>query len=137
VLFVRRVLGLSVALLAMTIPAAPAGSVPEGDAAAKRYRGYISVGRGATHSGVQGDGWRAVFRERVRGRVRYKVCLRYLEQPSIRRCWRRTTSSRGRSSVFVALFVNDRGGVGRWRARWRARGKRVASWTFRVRSEGV
>jgi hypothetical protein len=133
----RRLLVLSVTLLATLVAAAPAGSAAEGEAAAKGYRGYISVGRGPTHSGVQGDGWRAVFRERVEGRVRYKVCVRYLEQPSIRRCWRRTTSRRGRSSVFVALFVNDRGGVGRWRARWRARGERVAAWTFRVRSEGV
>jgi hypothetical protein len=122
-----------VCIAVIAVACVPGGS----EAATKKYRGYISLGAGPVHSGSQGAGWRAVFRERAEGRVRYKVCLRYLEQPSIRRCWRRTTSDRGRSSVFVARFVNDRGGPGRWRARWRARGNRVAVWTFRVRSEGV
>jgi hypothetical protein len=42
---------------------------------------------------------------------------------------------RGVSRVFVARFVNDRGGPGRWRARWIVDGETVASWRFRVRPE--
>ncbi len=35
----------------------------------------------------------------------------------------------------MALYVNDVGGPGRWRARWFVRGRRVAQWRFRARSE--
>jgi hypothetical protein len=37
--------------------------------------------------------------------------------------------------VFVARFVNDRGGPGRWRARWRVDGRIVDTWRFTVRPE--
>ena len=122
----------AVAIMLMMVAGADAAS-------AAPYKGYISVGtgRGPTHSGVQGNGWTAVFRESVRGRVRYRVCLTHRDSPRVRRCWNRRTSAKGRSSVFTALFVNDRGGTGRWLARWRVAGKIRASWRFTVRSEGV
>ncbi len=104
-------------------------------AQAADYRGYVSIGRGPTHVGVQGNAWTLVFRESVAGRVPYRVCVGHLEPPRVRRCYERRSSSRGRSSVFVALFVNDAGGTGRWRARWYVRGKSVDTWSFRVRPE--
>jgi hypothetical protein len=125
-----RAIVLGTAMLALALAAAPA-------AVARDYRGYVSVGRGPTHSGVQGNAWTLVLREAKPGRVRYRVCVGHLDRPRVRRCYRRRTSSRGRSSVFVALFVNDVGGTGRWRARWTVGGRTVAVWRFRVRSEGV
>jgi hypothetical protein len=118
----------------LAIAALAAGA---GAADAATYRGYVSVGRGPTHSGVQGDGWTAVFRERRAGRVRYTVCVRHLDPPRVKRCYRRRSGRSGRSRVFIALYVNDVGGPGDWRARWLVRGRTAAVWRFRVRSEGV
>ena len=123
--------------LAAVLAAVAALAAAPAPAPAADYRGYVSVGRGPTHSGVQGNAWTLVFRERKRGRVRYEVCVGHLDPPRVRRCYRRRTSARGRSSVFAALFVNDAGGTGRWRVRWRVNGRSVAVWSFRVRSEGV
>jgi hypothetical protein len=125
----RRLLPLLVIAAALAVAAGPAHAVD--------YRGYVSVGRGPTHVGVQGNAWTLVFRESVGGRVPYKVCVGHLERPRVRRCYDRKSNSRGRSSVFVALFVNDTGGTGRWRARWYVGGRSVDAWSFRVRSEGV
>jgi len=41
----------------------------------------------------------------------------------------------GRQDVFVALYVNDVGGSGRWSARWFVRGRQVAARRFSVRPE--
>ena len=131
----RRTGALALGLATVLAMAAPAGG-DSAESSARKYRGYVSLGAGPVHSGSQGAAWTLVFRERVTGRVRYKVCLRHLGS-NVRRCYRRRTNSRGRSSIFVARFVNDVGGPGEWRARWRARGKRRASWDFTVRSEGV
>ncbi len=103
--------------------------------AARRYRGYVDrLDDQPTHEGSQGAGWRAVFKERAAGRVSYRVCLRHLAD-GIRRCWDRRTNANGASRVFVARFVNDRGGPGKWRARWLVDGHQVASWRFKVRPE--
>jgi hypothetical protein len=104
-------------------------------ASASRYRGYIDALNGSpVREGSQGAGWRAIFRERAPGRVRYTVCLRNLDN-DVGNCWRARTDRRGSSRVFVALFVNDRGGPGEWQARWKLGGRVVASWRFRVRPE--
>jgi hypothetical protein len=62
------------------------------------------------------------------------VCVRHLRNGE-RRCWRRRSRGDGVSRVFAALFVNDVGGPGRWRARWTVAGRTVATWRFRVRPE--
>jgi hypothetical protein len=111
--------------------------VPSAAQAQPFYAGHVSrLGFGKTRVGSQGAGWQAVFRERAVGRVRYRVCLTH-QQHGASRCWSRTTRGDGTSVVFVALFVNDRGGPGTWRAMWLVRGRRVARWHFTVRSEGV
>jgi hypothetical protein len=105
------------------------------DESGARYRGFVDRFDGEpAREGSQGAGWRAIFEEKAAGRVRYRVCLRHLGNGE-RRCWDRRTNRRGVSRVFVALFVNDRGGPGRWRARWFVDGERVATWRFRVRPE--
>ncbi|HEX5619184.1 MAG TPA: hypothetical protein VFX51_12225 [Solirubrobacteraceae bacterium] len=99
------------------------------------YRGFVDRFDGIpAHQGSQGAGWRAVFRENVDGRVRYRVCLRH-RRSGTQRCWDRRTNANGVSRVFVARFVNDRGGPGRWRARWRVDGRIVDTWRFKVRPE--
>jgi hypothetical protein len=104
-------------------------------AAARRYRGFVDrFDDRPTHEGSQGAGWRAVDKETVSGRVRYRVCLRHLGNGE-QRCWNRRTGRRGVSRVFAALFVNDEGGPGKWRARWFVDGEQVASWRFTVRPE--
>jgi hypothetical protein len=115
---------------ALALPAtAAAGTSP--------YSGHIGlVSRPGekVRSGEQGAGWQAIFRERRSGRVAYRLCLRQRDNGT-RRCWNRRSSRTGRSRVFVALFVNDRGGPGRWRATWSVDGSVVAIWGFRVEPE--
>jgi len=110
---------------------------PNGEvrASAPKYRGFVTVGRGPTHVGAQGNAWTLVFRERAAGSVPFKACVKHLDRPRVSRCWRGRTGASGSSRQFVALYVNDTGGVGRWRARWFVRGRRVAGWRFVVRPE--
>jgi hypothetical protein len=115
--------------------AAAVACVSSSHAHAAQYRGFVDVLNGQpTREASQGAGWRTVFRERVPGRLRYTVCLRNLDN-RVGNCWRGRTGTRGRSRIFVALFVNDQGGPGRWRARWKVAGRVVATWRFRVRPE--
>ncbi len=76
----------------------------------------------------QGAGWQTVFRERAGDRVRYHVRLEH-QTLKTSRCWTRTTRADGRSIVFVALFVNDEGGPGPWRATFSIRGRPVVAGT--------
>jgi len=118
-------LAATAALLVTAAPAQPA---------AKKYRGFVSVSGKAERDASQGAGWTLSFRERATGRVRYKACLKNLSNGAVR-CYRRRTPASGRQDVFVAIYVNDVGGPGRWRARWFVRGVRVAEWRFQVRPE--
>jgi hypothetical protein len=125
----RRILA---AVTVLVMLGAGAGAA---EASARDYRGYVDRLDGVpTHEGSQGAGWRAILEEEVDGRVDYRVCLRHLGNGE-RRCWNRRTNRRGISRVFVALFVNDVGGPGRWRARWTVDGEHLATWRFRVRPE--
>jgi hypothetical protein len=126
---------LVLALLTPVLVLAAVGEPPQASGG-KAYDGYISLfGSGPVHEGSQGAGWTASFRERRRGRVRYRVCLKHTNSPKVKRCWRGRTGRRGRSEIFVARFVNDRGGPGRWRATWRRHGRRVDAFEFKVRPE--
>jgi hypothetical protein len=123
---VRAVMAVTLGILVGWVPTAAAQS---------GYRGFVDRFDGVpTHEGSQGAGWRAVFRESLDGRVRYRVCLRHRRSEK-QRCWDRRTNANGVSRVFVARFVNDRGGPGRWRARWRVDGRIVDTWRFTVRPE--
>jgi hypothetical protein len=103
-----------------------------------RYAGQIELvsrpGR-RVRSATQGDGWQAVFRERARGTVGYRVCVRKAGASGVRRCWSRRSGRDGRSRVTIALFVNDRGGPGHYTATWTVRGRTVATAAFHVRPE--
>jgi hypothetical protein len=129
---IRR--GLSAAALAALVAVLAATSAAN---AQPFYEGYVSrLGFGKTRVGSQGAGWQAVFKERARGRVRYRVCLTH-EENGVSACVSRTTRVDGSSVVFAAIFINDRGGPGPWHATWLVRGRGVARWDFTVRPEGV
>ena len=114
-----------------------AGAFAPAAQAGPTYDAWVGrLGFGPSREGSQGAGWEAVFREHRHGRVRYRVCLRHLESP-VSRCWGRRTPQSGISRVLVAMFVNDQGGPGPWRATWVVNGRTVKTWRFRVRSEGV
>lgn len=125
-----RALGLAVAI--MLVPSGVGAAAPT---RLPVYDGYVRLLGGAkTHSSFQGAGWQTVFRERVAGRVRYRVCLTH-RPTNVSRCWARASRPDGRSVVFVALFVNDRGGPGAWRATFTVQRRRVATWDFTVLPE--
>jgi len=111
-----------------------------GDPCAPRnyYHGFVSLGAEPVRDASQGAPWLLSFQESKPGPVEYKACVTHLDRPHVTRCYRRTSPASGaRQDIFVAIFVNDRGGLGRWRAVWYVHGRRVASWRFMVHSEGV
>jgi hypothetical protein len=129
--------GLTAAAVAVAlVTPAPGGGTPPRAVVGQEtsYRGWVGGIPGAGDRDrvrEQGAAHRLYFRVRPRREVEYRVCL---TGPS-RRCWRRTTSERGRSTVEASLWLNDRGGPGEWRAVWRVRGRKVDSWRFEIRPE--
>jgi hypothetical protein len=121
----------TVAALSLALAANAAAADRDG------YRGYVGLFGEPTHEASQGAGWTANFNESRPGSIDYKVCLKHRDDPEVKRCWRKSTGANGRSEIFVALYVNDVGGAGSWRAKWFVGGKKVEAWSFRVRSEGV
>jgi len=106
---------------------------------AVEYKGWVGgfPGQGdRRRRRVQGDFHMLNFRRTPGQSVRYRVCLRGGNVPT-RRCFRRRLNSAGRSGINVSLWLNDRGGPGRWRAIWSVGGGRVATWRFRLPPEGV
>jgi hypothetical protein len=128
--------GASTVSASSSAPAARADS--RAATAANPYRGWLGGFEGSerVHRAGQGGYHSLNFRATPARRVRYRVCLRGGVLDA-KRCYRRRTNTRGRSSINVSIFVNDRGGPGRWRAVWRVRGDRVAVWRFYVSPEGV
>lgn len=98
-----------------------------------RYRGSVGGFGETRRDRAQGQYHGLRFRVTPPKRVTYRVCL----SGPASRCWSRRTGGNGRSSVNASLFVNDQGGPGRWTATWYVKGRKVSSWRFRLRSEGV
>lgn len=118
-----------VTVLALPLPAAPAAAAP-------RYVGYLGDGAGrAFHIAGQGGLHILSLTDSEFSGRRYRVCIRGGEG-KLRRCFRRRLRS-GYSGVNVSRIVNDRGGPGRYRARWYVGRRAVATWRFRLRPEGV
>jgi hypothetical protein len=100
------------------------------------YRGWVGgFEDDRRRNRVQGNYHALNFMVSPGRRVHYRVCLS--GGVGARRCFERTTSVAGRSSINVSIFVNDQGGPGDWTAVWTVRGRRVASWRFTLRPEGV
>lgn len=125
---------IAVAVAMLSLAGLAVGGAAPAEPAARKYRGFVSLFGEPVRNASQGAGWTLSFRERARGRVRYKTCLRHLGNGSTR-CYKRRTPSSGRQDLFVARYVNDVGGPGSWRARWFVRGRRVGEWRFTVRPE--
>ncbi|MGH2944857.1 MAG: hypothetical protein ACRDPC_01050 [Solirubrobacteraceae bacterium] len=127
----RRRLLIAALLPALLAPAPAAQAQEPTPQVQPKYRGWVGGFGERRHRRVQGQYHALRFRVNPAGRLRYRVCLSG-GAADVRRCFRRRTGPRGRSEINVSLFVNDRGGPGRWRAVWRVRGDRVASWRFRL-----
>jgi len=113
-------------VLTMALPAA-AGAYP-------RYVGYLGDGSGrAYHRAGQGGLHYLLLTDSTVANGRYRVCIRG-GAGELRRCFKRRLRF-GFGKVNVSLLVNDQGGPGRYRVNWHVRGKRVATWRFRLAPE--
>jgi len=113
-------------VLTMALPAA-ADAYP-------RYVGYLGDGSGrAYHRAGQGGLHYLLLTDSTVANGRYRVCIRG-GTGGLRRCFKRRLRF-GFGKVNVSLLVNDQGGPGRYRASWHVRGKRVATWRFRLAPE--
>lgn len=109
-------------LLVLVVAAVGAASTQAGDG---RFDGHVSgVASGPGHSFIVGNGLNLVFQDRYRAFTRYRVCW---TRGAGRRCWRRTTGSRGRKSV---IFTAAPSSVGTYTATWYVAGTAVTRWSF-------
>jgi hypothetical protein len=132
---VRRALVIVIAVLSYPLLAAPTASAQQNNPSIQsRYSGWVGGFGERRHRREQGQFHALRFRVQPAGRLRYRVCLSG-GAADVRRCFRRRTGEGGRSEINVSIFVNDRGGPGRWRAVWRVGGARVAAWRFRLVAE--
>ena len=126
-------------LVVALMPAVVLGSTPAVQAqedARPSYRGWVGGFDERNRVRGQGNYHSLEFRVSPGQAIRYRVCISG-GAGDVRRCFSRRTRASGRSSINVSLFVNDQGGPGRWQAVWHVRGRRVASWRFQLRPEGV
>jgi hypothetical protein len=103
-------------------------------ASARVYRGVMTNGAGAVHSGEQGALWQSRFVEHKRGRVRYAACVVFLDARGIVKCKPGRTNRRGVDRLSFSEFVNLR--PGHWVVRFFKLGRTLSSWRFTVRAEG-
>lgn len=115
-------------VLALTL-AAPA------QARKPRYAGVMTLGGGPVRTGSQGGYWQSRFTVSEPRRITYSACVVHLTRKDTVSCKPGHTGARGISRLFFAGFVNAH--PGRWAVRFFIHGHQVASWRFRVRSEGV
>jgi hypothetical protein len=104
-------------------------------ASARVYRGVMTNGAGAVHSGEQGALWQSRFVEHRAGRVRYSACVVFLDARNVVKCKAGRTNGRGVDRLSFSEFVNMR--PGHWVVRFFKLGRTLSAWRFTVRSEGV
>ena len=102
-------------------------------ASARVYRGVMTNGGGAVHSGEQGALWRARFEEHRRGRVAYSACVIFRDEHAVSQCKPGRTSAHGVDRIDFSEFVNQH--PGRWVVRFFELGRTLAAWRFTVRPE--
>jgi hypothetical protein len=103
-------------------------------ASARAYRGVMTNGAGAVHSGEQGALWESRFVEHKQGRVRYSACVVFLDARNVVLCKPGRTNGHGVDRVSFSGFVNMR--PGHWVVRFFKLGRTLSAWRFTVRSEG-
>ncbi len=104
-------------------------------ASARVYRGVMTNGAGAVHSGEQGALWQSRFVEHKRGRMLYSACVVFLDARGVVKCKAGRTNRRGVDRVSFTEFVNLR--PGHWVVRFFKLGRTLSAWRFTVRSEGA
>ncbi len=120
------------ALLAFALVVSAA--LPMAAQAYPRYVGYLGDGSGrAYHNAGQGGLHYLLITDSAVSNRRYRVCIRG-GATHLRRCFKRQLRF-GFNKVNVSRLINDQGGPGRYRASWFVRGKRVATWRFRLTPE--
>jgi hypothetical protein len=102
---------------------------------ARVYRGVMTNGAGAVHSGEQGALWQSRFVEHGRGRVQYSACVVFLDARNVVKCKPGRTNGHGVDRLSFSEFVNMR--PGHWVVRFFKLGRTLSAWRFTVRSEGV
>ena len=102
---------------------------------ARMYRGVMTNGAGAVHSGEQGALWQSRFVEHKRGRVLYSACVVFLDARGVVKCKARRTNGHGVGRLSFSEFVNMR--PGHWVVRFFKLGRTLSAWRFTVRSEGA
>lgn len=102
---------------------------------ARVYRGTMTNGAGAVHSGEQGALWQSRFVEHKSGRVRYSACVVFLDVRGVVKCKPGRTNRRGVDRLGFSEFVNLR--PGHWVVRFFKLGRTLSTWRFTVRSEGA
>jgi hypothetical protein len=120
-------------LLALALLAAL--SIGASTASARTYRGVMTNGAGAVHSGEQGALWESRFVEHKRGRVEYSACVVFLDARAVVKCKPGRTGAHGKDRLSFSGFVNMR--PGHWVVRFFKLGRTLSAWRFTVRSEGV
>ena len=110
-------------------------ALPAAASAYPRYVGYLGDGAGrAYHNAGQGGlHYLLLTDSNPASHRRYRVCLRG-GATDLRRCFTRRLRF-GFSKLNVSRVVNDQGGPGSYRADWYVRGRRVATWRFRLTPE--
>ncbi|MEO8689222.1 MAG: hypothetical protein ABI611_13520 [Solirubrobacteraceae bacterium] len=104
-------------------------------ASARVYRGVMTNGAGAVHSGEQGALWQSRFVEHKRGRMLYSACVVFLDARGVVKCKAGRTNRRGVDRVSFTEFVNLR--PGHWVVRFFKLGRTLSAWRFTLRSEGA
>ena len=104
------------------------------DAVARtKFVGYVTCARGSGKSTIcfEGDAPTAVFRVYGRDDVRYRVCV--TTPGGDQSCDSRSTNASG-SRSFSSLPST---GVGKYVVTWKVHGHVKASWTYKLKGEGV
>jgi hypothetical protein len=108
-------------------------TVGASSASARTYRGVMTNGAGAVHSGEQGTLWQSRFVEHKHGRMLYSACVIYLDARQVVSCKPGTTNRKGVDRVDFTEFVNLR--AGHYVVRFIKLGRKLSAWRFTVRSE--
>jgi hypothetical protein len=102
--------------------------------AASTYRGVMTNGAGAVHSGEQGALWQSRFVEHAHGTVAYSACVVFRDARGVVQCKAGKTNRAGVDRLSFSAFVNAH--PGRWVVRFFQLGRKLSEWRFVVRPEG-
>ena len=101
--------------------------------AARTYRGVMTNGAAAVHSGEQGALWQSRLSEHAHGTVAYSACVIFREARGVVQCKAGRTNRAGVDRLSFSAFVNMH--AGKWVVRFFQLGRKLSEWRFEVRPE--